>query len=156
MPNNLPPFPSLPSIAHFVFPVSPNEVSSFFTSLEQFTSALQVNSNARRGFQAFAVMKVMTDNYREVIYLLNYYICPWICLPITAVLSTNAFFSRGPNKCRAGLSRCRKAVFPPCILTFFHKFTGWPEASKSHLLFLSVLPVPEQGKFLSSVKHSQT
>lgn len=76
MPNNLPPFPSLPSIAHFVFPVSPNEVSSFFTSLEQFTSALQVNSNARRGFQAFAVMKVMTDNYREVIYLLNYYICP--------------------------------------------------------------------------------
>lgn len=40
----------------------------FSTSLDRFTSALQVNSKARRGFQAFAVtqMKVMMDDYRKM------------------------------------------------------------------------------------------
>lgn len=46
----------------------PIKTRNFSSSLDNFTSALQINSNASSGFQAFAViqMKVMTDSYRKM------------------------------------------------------------------------------------------
>lgn len=96
------------------------ERKGFSTSLDRFTSALQINSNARSGFQAFVViqMKAMMDNYGKTfwnIFWITTSASEFACQLLQSFLQAFSF-SEGVTNAELGWAVAGKLCFQAVFL----------------------------------------
>lgn len=165
--KNLCPFPSLPSLTLLILFLlfHPTERRGFSTSLDRLTNALQVNSNARRGFQPFAITlpKVMMNNYRKMFwntFSITTFAPEFSCQLLQSFLQALSS-SEGLKNAELGWAEAGK-LYSQAAFLLSHRSSPDDPRQANHtpfpyqFQFPFPFPVPEQREPLPSVMQSHT